>query len=88
MQFLRGINGLPITVILLECECYPGLVVVARGSKRATISLHCHISILDLKHRVFLHIIANFVVHILRYFYKAHTRRRMFVDPGLIFMLK
>lgn len=88
MQYSRGINGLFIAIVLLERERYPRLVVIARGHEWAAISVHCHKSVLDLKHRVFLHVVANFIVHVLRDVYKTHTRRRMVADQSSIFTLK
>lgn len=88
MQYLRRIEGLFIAEVLLECERYPGVVEFVRGSERAAVSVHCMKSVLDLKHRVFFDVVANFAMHVLRDLYKTYTRKWMFAGPILIFSLK
>lgn len=74
-QYLRVIYSFLEGIILLNSERYVSLIVITRDFERAIISIQCHKSIVDLEHCVFLRVVANYVMHILRNVYESNTRK-------------
>lgn len=74
-QYLRVIYSFCEGIMLLNSKRYVSLVVITYSFERAIVFIQCHKSVIDLEHCVFLRVVANCIMHILRDVYESNTRK-------------